>query len=281
MSEKSVENLDDPSGLDRRGFLELLGGSLIVAAIYPFRRNLLDMYLPDPFKPDVTVPISYQRDRKFHNFLKQLYGDDFSGFQQGQPNVLFDVIPVGDSVLQEGIAESIEKAHTEQDINAIVSQRQDSFSRYKFFEHYGYDADKILANESGSSGFVKNEVSQKMDEAAVQVILAPDDLGVADELLVSDKMDEDTYGAAINSVVLVPDRIFKELYSGSFEEGKFKTLMHEIGHIYGLEHSTNSKDLMYEDITEDSRPYFTPKQWCRIKKRVRILNLPELPLLGC
>lgn len=213
------------------------------------------------------VPSRYQQDQDFVGRLDDIYENGFSGFDQDRPNVLIDVIEVGNNYLQQEVIDQIESIHDEHDINAVVGRREEKYPVDSFREEYGGDVNRILGC-NGYSSFMEKEdmVFPEIRDAAVQVVMSsgkPDDPVGWLEYEGLHKT-----GFALDSVAMASDMAFEEGYSEEFIAGKTRVLIHEIGHSYGLEHSDDPEDLMYSEVDLNSDQDFTEQEWNTIKRRL-------------
>ncbi len=222
-----------------------------------------------------TIPDEYMQDPGFQNWLESIYRDELDDFSAERPNVLLDVIPVGNNYLEPGIAEFLEEEHRKNGINMLVGQREDHFPGDKFLEKYGWDAGEILGHGS-YSGFVDKEVSSEMQEAAIQVIMAPGKPVDPEGFLEY----EDTYNLGWtsmdrqrNSIVIASNTAFGRDtsrepagYGENYLDGKLRVNLHEVGHLYGLSHEEgNTADVMHDPVYPDCNPSFSDGDWRRIR----------------
>lgn len=229
------------------------------------------------------IPLNYQYDTGFQEKLDDLYGKDRPEFDEDQPNVLLDVIEVGDNYIQGELIEEVESIHDENGVNAAIGVRQESYPEDVFAEKYGGNVSKILG-AYGYSGFVKNEVSQEMRDSAIQLIMTPGIReGDNEGWLECPEKEMCRAGFAERSVVaLGSDTAFEEKYNWieenkpdidleenyDFVDIKKLTLMHEKGHTYGLEHSDDPSEVMHEDPAYYAGPGYRPDEWDYIRRKL-------------
>lgn len=233
--------------LDRREYLGLVGASVL---------TLDGIYAGD--NEDYTgVSPGYMFDQSFHDRLDDLYIGGFPGFDEERPNVLIDVIEIGDHYLQQDVFESIEEVYdAAYDVNAVVGRREKSFPESSFLGGYGGDAARILG-VGEYTGFVENRVSRELADAAIQVIMTPGEEEPRQGWLkyLPENAQEAIYraGFTLDSVVaLGSDSALQEKYGSEFLEGKKRLLLHEIYHSHGITHSEDPSDIMYPDVEVDA-----------------------------
>lgn len=247
--------------MNRRSVLALLGGSATLGTAYAVQNDKIHLSEGN----SVAVPGSYRRDEEFKTRLGWMF-EGFAGFEPDHPNVLFDVISVGGHRIPEDVKEHLERTHEEHGIQGKIHRRSVDYPGERFLDRYGGDVGKILGTEDGYSGFVDDEVTEEMDEAAVQIILTPGAQQEREGWLQRD--GEFLGGVAYESVILVSVEALRSHYDEQFKAGMYRTLLHEIGHVYGLEHAENPNSVMHEDVPIDSRLDLKPGQWKRIRERL-------------
>lgn len=256
--------------MERRDYLKTVGATFLLTSLYPLNGAALspvggNVLFGHNVKSDYTgLPDRFHEDPGFGPELEQLYGDVSL---DEDTEVLIDVIPVGDRTLEDSIEKEIEEIHGRNGIKAEVYEREDSFPENDFQEKYGSDAGKILGSHGSYSGFVEDEVSEGMQEAAIQVVLAP---GEEEDMEGWLKHDGNYRGgfALGSQVIMSSDKAFKQRYGSRYREGKKLALMHEIGHSYGLRHSDDSSDVMYLDISLGSGPGYEDNDWEKVREKL-------------
>lgn len=216
-----------------------------------------------------AVPEKYIKNGNLEQELDNIYRQDFPGFEEDRPNVLVDVLPVGDRQLQDSIAEHVEEEHDRYGINAVVRQRKDSFPENKFIERYGWEDNSILGY-GGNPGFVDQEVSDFMQSIAVPVVMSPGKPDSPEGWIFNEgegfQGNQWLLGSYMESVAFADDDAFQDEYGSDYLEGKLRLVMHELGHVYGLEHSEKNHDLMNPEVRLESDPSFRPEEWRRIRE---------------
>ncbi len=256
--------------MERRDYVKAVGTTFLLTSLYPLSGAALGSMNSGIF-PAHDIKDEYEGlpEEFYDNFssekeLDRLYGDVSL---DEDTDVLVDVIPVGERSLNESIKEEVERVHERNGVNLDVYERQDSFPKEEFRRRYGTDAGKILGSSRGYDGFVENEVSEGMQEAAIQVILAPGKKGDMEGWL--EYEGEYRGGFALGSqTVLGSKEAFKQKYGSDYREGMALALTHEIGHSYGLGHSEDSDDLMHPDVNLGAGPGYEENEWEKIREQL-------------
>lgn len=241
-SKRGVEEIDiDP---DRRDFLKASTAGLTSASL---GYKLLE-------KPQVS-----------EEQLDEIYIEGFPGFDQNRPNMVVDVLEVGDNHLQEEVINLVESVYDENGINAIIGRREQEYPEDEFRRNYGGDAAKILGTD-GYKGFIREQVSPSMFNSAIQTVISP---GKADNpegwLHYEEKYRT---GFATDSIALGSDTAFEQGYPDDFTKGKALVLIHEIGHAYGLEHTHEPSNVMYENVDLNADLEYSENQWDKLKMSI-------------
>ena len=197
--------------------------------------------------------------------LDDLYMGGFPGFDQNRPNMLVDVIEVGNNYLQKDVIELVESVYDDNGINAIIERREQDYPEEEFHKKYGGNAAKILGTD-GYSGFIRDQVSSPMIDSAVQTIVSPGKADNPEGWLHYEQ--EYRTGFATDSIALGSDNAFEQGYPDDFTRGKAIVLMHELGHVQSLEHNNDPSNVMYENVDLDADLEYSNDQWEKIKKAI-------------
>ncbi len=267
----------------RRRLLESLGvgmAAMIHGSLEGTPETLLTPYY-------TGVPDYLKDNSRFEAELEDLYIEDFEGFDPDRPNVLVDVIPVGDHQLEEEVARAIEEVHNEapvgdEGINAFVGRRKPEYAypEDEFVNEYGGDAAMIHGVKEGYDDFFEREVPAELRVAAIQVLRTPGvqsssydlpegALEFTEDLDWEEEYCDNDHGcvymaiASGTNIVMAPEEGFKHFYGDEYIEGTKRVALHDIGHAFDLEHSDNPQDVMYaeEGVQADSDLSFTPEEW--------------------
>lgn len=238
------KQMDIELDMERRDFLKAgVAGATSMAGVYKL--------LEDP-------QVSEEK-------LDEMYAGGFPGFDQDRPNMLVDVLEVGDNYLQEEVIDIVESVYDDNGINAIIGRREQDYPEEEFQQSYGGDAAKILGAD-GYSGFIRDQVSSPMINSAVQTVVSP---GKADNpegwLHYEEKYRT---GFATDSIALGSDKAFEQGYPDDVVKGKAIVLMHELGHAQGLEHTDDSSNVMYENVDLNADLEYSEDQWDKIKRSI-------------
>lgn len=244
---------EEPENMDRRNFLKagVAAGTVSLTSV----NKLLE-----------TPKASEEK-------LDQIYEGGFPGFDEHRPNMLVDVIEIGENYLQDEVIETIESIYDENGVNAIFGRRKDRYSEEDFQSHYGGDVARILGTD-GYTGFIQDQVSSTMRNSAVQMVMSPGKVDRPKGWLEYGSGQNQIHrtGFATDSIALGSDTAFREGYSEDFLRGKTLVLLHELGHAQGLEHSDDPSNVMYKHVDLDADLGYSSGQWRKIKWR-RIKNL--------
>ncbi|OAQ51726.1 hypothetical protein HTG_16850 [Natrinema mahii] len=253
--------------MHRRRVLGLFGGGgALGLAYYSFKNNVLDRGNRSGF----TVPESYLNDDDFVNWLDRIYREGFSGFDDSMPNILVDVIIVennrgNNSSIPDDVVDKVEEKHITKGINAMVQVRDGIYPFDDFTLNYmEMGPDNISPHVDK---FVKSEIREEMNEAAIQVVILP----TYGQIIQFPEEDDEWVGynsSETNSIGISSTPAIKKDYQEDFEGALLRTFLHELGHAYGLDHSQDKKSIMYKKIHMGSRSDFSGEEWRKIWERI-------------
>lgn len=215
-----------------------------------------------------SIPVGYkllEKPRVSEEQLDEMYVAGFSGFDKNRPNVILDVLEVGDNYLQEEVIDTVESIYDDNGINMIIGRREQKYPEEDFIKRYGGNAAKILGT-GDYKGFVREQISSPMLSSAIQTVVSPGKVDNPEGWLEYEEMYRT--GFATDSIALGSDTAFEQGYPDDVIRGKTTVLMHEIGHVCGLEHTDDPSNVMYEYVDLNADLEYSDEQWDKIKKSI-------------
>jgi len=217
----------------RRSLLTWCGGAVtapfgIGASAYSLDRSYQDT-------DGDGIPDSLERSVEFNNWVRSVFGEQFTGLDDSRRDLLVDVRYVGDWTVSAATRELIVELFRENGIHLQWLEHPTRYDRAAFERQYGYNAKRILWSPRS---FYHQTIEPRLKNVAFQLIVVP---GFADgpherklysPATAAHGSDSKGY---VNGLNTGNRAVVASRYSHEIEA---KLILHEIAH-YALCHSTD------------------------------------------
>ncbi len=243
-----------PQPLTRRDLLTYAGatvGSTGFAALLGYHQ---DRRYED--RDEDGIPDELERSDRLHQYMTDLFGDDFDGLDPSRPDLLVDVRYVGEASVTSGTKRALETLFRDR---GIYMQWLDYPYRYEeawFKDRYGYQVERILWPHMS---FYEEQVEERLKNIAVQLIVLPHNADADGlESLYALHRGSDFAGVSLGNRCLM---IAKDT-----PEGEARLALHEIAHL-GLCHDYGDENrgvMGYQTEKTD----LTDDEWRSLRNRL-------------